>query len=59
METLSLIGNIASIISFIGSLFVLNKVISIKNNIGNNFNNVEQKNNTLTGNITGRDDNRS
>nr|MCS3814141.1 hypothetical protein [Mucilaginibacter sp. X4EP1] len=57
METLNIIGSITSIISLLISLFALNKVISIKNDIRNNG--VVQSNNKVTvGNIIGGDENK-
>jgi hypothetical protein len=56
MDILSTIGSIASIIGLLIAIFLTKEVISIKNKIKDNSSNeVEQDNNTVGGDMAGRD----
>lgn len=56
MDILSTIGSIASIIGLLIAIFLTKEVISIKNKIKDNSSNeVKQDNNTVGGDMAGRD----
>ncbi len=56
MEILNTIGSIASILGLLIALFLTNEFITYKNKIKDNSSNeVKQDNNTVGGDIAGRD----
>ncbi|MFL0121021.1 hypothetical protein V2611_04395 [Tenacibaculum maritimum] len=56
MDILNTIGSIASIIGLLIAIFLTKEVISIKNKIKDNSSNeVKQDNNTVGGDMAGRD----
>jgi len=56
MDTLNVIGSIASILGLLITIFLTTQIVSIKNKIKDNSSNeVKQSRNTVGGDMAGRD----